>query len=349
MPCLMVGEIEGLGDAVTGGIVARAVEPEAGTATDHADECACLNCGAVLTGPFCARCGQKAHVHRTMGAFFHDLLHGVLHVDGKAWRTLPLLAWQPGKLTRDYIDGQRARFVSPMALFLFSVFIMFAVLNLTIESDGVGSSQLATDFERSQAETKGKIAQLEGQKRALKPGQSSAAIDDQLARQREDLAGVENLRNISQRRPGKLNLSSDIAWLEAPLERALKNPDLMIYKIRTSAYKWSWALIPLSAPFLWLLFPFRRRFRLYDHVIFVTYSLAFMNLLVVAAILLYLAGLSAFAGFVLFIPPVHFYRQLKGTYGLGWLGALWRTIALTMFAILVLTLFGMLMLAVGVY
>ena len=62
-------------------------------------------------------------------AFFHDFLHGVLHFDGKLWRTLPLLAWKPGALTRRYIDGQRASFISPMALFLFSVFLMFAVLN----------------------------------------------------------------------------------------------------------------------------------------------------------------------------------------------------------------------------
>ena len=49
-------------------------------------------------------------------ALWHDLAHGVLHLDGKIWRTLPLLAWRPGELTRRYIEGERARFVSPMAL-----------------------------------------------------------------------------------------------------------------------------------------------------------------------------------------------------------------------------------------
>ena len=69
-------------------------------------------------------------MHRTLGAFFHDLVHGVLHFEGKLWRTLPLLAWQPGKLTRDYIDGQRARYISPIALFLFTIFITFALISL---------------------------------------------------------------------------------------------------------------------------------------------------------------------------------------------------------------------------
>ena len=37
----------------------------------------------------------------------------------------------PGEFTRRYIAGERARFISPVALYLFTVFLMFAVLNLT--------------------------------------------------------------------------------------------------------------------------------------------------------------------------------------------------------------------------
>src|SRR3954470_19078464 len=127
-----MGEFEAIGDALTGGMVGRAVEPKAGEAADgHTHEGTCLNCGAPLAGPYCHECGQHAHVQRTLEAFFHDFLHGVLHFEGKIWRTLPLLAWKPGELTRRYIDGQRARYVSPIALFLFCVFLMFAVVSAT--------------------------------------------------------------------------------------------------------------------------------------------------------------------------------------------------------------------------
>jgi hypothetical protein len=86
-------DLEAFGDAVTGGVLGRAIEPKAGeTADGHTREANCLNSGAALTGPFCHQCGQHAHVHRTLSAFFHDLLHGVLHFEGKIWRTLPLLA-----------------------------------------------------------------------------------------------------------------------------------------------------------------------------------------------------------------------------------------------------------------
>src|SRR5687767_10434020 len=106
----------------------RSAEPPAPD-DGHTNERVCLNCGTPLEGEYCHACGQKAHVHRTLKAFWHDLAHSALHFEGKIWRTLPLLAWKPGELTRRYIEGERARFVSPLALFLFSVFLMFALFS----------------------------------------------------------------------------------------------------------------------------------------------------------------------------------------------------------------------------
>lgn len=113
---------------MTGAVIGRAVEPAHGSG-DHSAHGACANCGTTLTGPYCHSCGQMAHLHRTLGGIGHEILHGVFHFEGKIWRTLPLLAFKPGQLTRRYIHGERARFVSPMALFLFSVFLMFAIVS----------------------------------------------------------------------------------------------------------------------------------------------------------------------------------------------------------------------------
>ena len=46
-----MGEFEGIGDAVTGSLLARAVEPQAGEAgaDGHTHEKNCLNCGTRLT------------------------------------------------------------------------------------------------------------------------------------------------------------------------------------------------------------------------------------------------------------------------------------------------------------
>jgi hypothetical protein len=136
--------------------------------------------------------------------------------------------------------------------------------------------------------------------------------------------------------------------LSPRLAHAAKNPELLFYKIKTNAYKFSWALIPISVPFVWLLFPFRREFKLYDHTVFVTYSLCFMMLLLSASSLIGLVS-DAIASLAWFVPPFHMYRQLRGTYGLGKTGALWRTFLLTIFAFMAISLFGSLLVGLGAF
>lgn len=95
----------------------------------------------------------KADVHRSFGAIGHDLVHAIFHFEGKLWNTLPLLAWRPGDLTRRYIHGERARFISPLALFLFAVFLTYAVLSMVGAGGGVGEeiARAAAEQTRSNA------------------------------------------------------------------------------------------------------------------------------------------------------------------------------------------------------
>ena len=143
-------------------------------------------------------------------------------------------------------------------------------------------------------------------------------------------------------------VTTQIPFLRNALPKLANTPELLIYKVKTDAYKFSWALIPMSVPFLWLLFPFSSRFKLYDHTIFVTYSLCFMTLLVVAGVLLGAAGLGSLAGLLFLVPPIHMHRQLKGTYELSTWSALWRSLLLTVFALIAISLFFSALVAVGV-
>jgi hypothetical protein len=352
---LMETGAEGLGEVVTGGLAARAVEPGAGEVRGPGHG-ACLNCGTELVGPHCHQCGQAAHIHRSVSAWWHDLAHGVLHLDGKIWRTLPLLAWHPGQLTRRYIDGERARFVSPLALFLFSVFLMFAVFS------ALGANMVALDEadmkkglseEVTKAESHLKNVQRERQE-AVAAGKPTGPVDARLKSAQEELT---LLREVSERglvKGSAIRVSDDLPpLLRKPIEKAGQNPSLFFYKVQTNAYKFSWALIPISVPFLWMLFLHRRRyreaFRAYDHLVFITYSIAFMSLALIAFVLLRSLGIEA--GWVTFlfllVPPVHMYRQLKGAYGLSRWSAAWRTFVLLNFASVAMTLFFLMLLALG--
>lgn len=86
----------------------------------HPQSAACTNCGDERVDSFCARCGEKQPHHHdvTVGHFFHELLHELLHIDSKLFRTMRLLVTRPGELTADYFAGRKTRYITPLRLFL---------------------------------------------------------------------------------------------------------------------------------------------------------------------------------------------------------------------------------------
>lgn len=361
----MTGGIKAAGDVMTGAAVARAVEPAHGEHGGHA--AACLNCSAVLTGPFCAACGQMAHLHRSLIGLWHDIAHGVFHFEGKVWRTLPLLAWRPGDLMREYIHGARATFVSPLALFLFSVFLMFATfesvggpigLDLDRATMTNGVKVHAPAMKADLAKEKARLAGLEADRGKIEKGTiSTTDIDSRIASSRGDVQAMtaadammnglstDGLSTDGLSLPDSINVHTGVTGFDEKIKAALKNPKLLMYKLQSSAYKFAWALIPLSLPFMWLIFAGRRNYKLHDHAIFVTYSLSFVMVLLVAMAVV--ASLGAPTGWALWLVPVHMFLQLRQAHRLGWFGALWRTATLLIVAFISLSLFAVALVALG--
>jgi hypothetical protein len=343
---------DGIGSLATGALWARTFGRVAGTQSGHDEGGACANCGTVRLGPYCHVCGQMGHVHKNLTALIHDIAHGVFHFEGKVWHTLPLLAWQPGRLTRRYVDGERAKFVSPMALFLFSVFLMFAVVsNLSGDSHpGVisNTTQGKADVSAKLKADQAKLAALQTARASAPGGPARSAIDDKIGDVKEELRALEVTANASTivndpkaAGPRVVHLNTGWRWFDSSVAHMSGNPELTLYKMKTYGYKYSWALIPISLPFIWLLFAFRRNVGLYDHAIFSIYSLSFMSLGVVALTLFGRLGLptAAISLIAIFVPPVHMYRQLKDTYALGRFGAVWRTLALLIITSITSSLF----------
>jgi len=196
---------------------------------------------------------------------------------------------------------------------------------------------------------------------AVKEGEPTANLDEKLKEARIQLQAVQsaqkglkleafNAKALEQRniKPQTIDLRDDgiPGWIGSFVSKAGKNPELLFYKIKTNAYKFSWALIPISVPFVWLLFPFSRRFRVYDHTVFVTYSICFMMLLLAVGSTIGLL-FPTIATLLFFVPPIHMYRQLKGAYGLRRWGALWRTTLLVGFAFAAIGMFTTLIVGLG--
>ena len=104
----------------------------------------CINCGAELLGPHCHQCGQKTDVKRiSLKSFILDFTDKWLGWDNKFLRTFQGLSINPGSVPREYIRGNRARYVGPLGYAFLTTAIMLIVYNLLgiNVQEMVGSSQ----------------------------------------------------------------------------------------------------------------------------------------------------------------------------------------------------------------
>ena len=92
---------------------------------------ACLNCGSPLHGSFCSACGQRAVPENpTVSELAGDAWQELSGYDGRIAATIRGL-FRPGYLTREYIAGRRARYLSPIRLYLIVSVLYFVVAAAT--------------------------------------------------------------------------------------------------------------------------------------------------------------------------------------------------------------------------
>jgi Protein of unknown function (DUF3667) len=86
----------------------------------------CENCGASVSGRYCGACGQRLEppVH-TLGHFARIATEDLTHADSRLWSTLLALLAKPGKLTREFLAGRRARYLPPVRLYLVVSVVFF--------------------------------------------------------------------------------------------------------------------------------------------------------------------------------------------------------------------------------
>src|SRR5260370_7852132 len=103
----------------------------------------CQNCGAELTGPDCAQCGQAAIDYRR--SFRHiivDVLDSFLNWDSKFFATIGLLIVKPWRLTNEFLTGKRVRHVNPLRLYLLTSVLFFFSLNYLANTEHIDPTQL---------------------------------------------------------------------------------------------------------------------------------------------------------------------------------------------------------------
>ena len=259
----------------------------------------CANCETPLAGAFCHACGQKAHLHDKLKHLVEEFAEGIAHFDGRLWRTLPLLTLNPGRLSREWMAGKRVRYVAPLHLFLFAVFLLFLIPNFT--------DRHLFNFGDTSAEALSNAALW-----IDNPDGTRTAIDP------------DNLEAVA----GAQDMAPPVATVVHMVAKLSKNPQYYGYKMEALAYKLSFVTVPISVVILWLIYAWRRRFSLYQHAVVSLYGLGFLALLFAFSSLFTGGWATALNLLIVLVAPVHVAVHLRGAYGSGWIQTILRTLVL---------------------
>jgi len=95
----------------------------------------CLNCFEELSldDNFCPFCGQENHDQKVpVFVFLNDFISNFLSFDSSLFRTLPAFLFKPGKLSIEFNEGKRKKYLHPIRLYLIFSLFYFFVISLVI-------------------------------------------------------------------------------------------------------------------------------------------------------------------------------------------------------------------------
>jgi hypothetical protein len=79
----------------------------------------CQNCNTALQGKYCSNCGQSSETHKIdVHYLWHDVQHGLLHLDKGILFTTKELFTRPGHSIREFLEGKRVKHFKPISLVL---------------------------------------------------------------------------------------------------------------------------------------------------------------------------------------------------------------------------------------
>lgn len=272
----------------------------------------CRNCSLFLgehPGKFCPNCGQSTALHPpTVREFAHEFVGHYVALEGRLARTLALLVFMPGELTRRYLAGQKERYVNPLRLYLTVSLVFFLALKV---GSMIGMAEVLKVSERKetvnagvQLNTRGYAGvQLEaGDVRWSAPAKEAVQCD-------VTDAWCANVRSYLESRHADKTVGQLVAHVQS--------------RVVSLAPYAAFLLLPVFAWMTWLLY-WRRKFLYGEHLVYAMHVHSFAFLAAMALELLPKAAnelLTLAVGVYFFIAMQRFFG------GRRWVNAI-RYIAL---------------------
>jgi flagellar basal body-associated protein FliL len=269
----------------------------------------CLNCGTEVAGRFCQQCGQEnVEVKESFFQLLRHFVEDLTHFDGKLWKTVKLLLFKPGSLTKLYIEGKRASYIHPIRMYIFvsAVFFLFMF---------TGEAPVKPESAGSKANTSKDFAS------GLQEG-LELDIDNDTVNYKTIAA-----YNAAQQ---KLSSSKKDNWLDAELKKKgielnekyggdnLKIGKALIEKFENYFSRMLYISLPIFAFFIWVLYRRNKNHFFVDHIIFsIHIYCAFYIILFITQIVSIVNDFFSdqLSGIIAFVVPLslvfYLYKSLK--------------------------------------
>lgn len=289
----------------------------------------CKNCGHRDNGNYCSNCGQSfSELKRPLKQLLGDLV-GAINFDASFFRTMGPFLFKPGFLAREYLEGRRKKYMSPVRLYLFlSIFFFFIARISTHQSTSTGDFASATSLSDT----------------ALTVIARDSVLMDSLA---ADTLGLSSVPKIVL---GDSTLNKREKRLNAGLKTATENPAQYLDELLEILSYALFLLMPLFAAILMLLYIRRKRFYI-EHLLFSLnmHSFTLLIFALIVGIQLMLKENANFVRWLGFLIPVYFVIGMKRFYGQNIFKTVLKTVLLGLiYGILLLTTL-ILMLVLALY
>ena len=231
----------------------------------------CLNCGSRLRGQYCGQCGQRSRGRLiSLWELVREAFGDLLELDSRLWQTVVPLLLRPGRLTHDYLQGRRARYMPPFRMYLVLSLIFFVVaffdpreeFGLFFEPPEEVAAE-AGDIEKP-----GMVIAIDGE--SGEPIESDCNLETE---------GIDQLPAFFARRLSLERLTQVCEQIVADQGKSL------FAKVINNTPIALIVLLPLMALVLKALYPLSRRYYV-EHLLFFVHFHAFVFLLLTLQILL---------------------------------------------------------------
>ena len=321
-------------------------------APDHPN---CLNCGTELRGQYCGSCGQRARGRLiSLWELLQDAFGDLFELDSRLWRTLVPLLLRPGRLTKDYLEGRRARYMPPFRMYLVLSVIFFVVaffdpaddLSLLFEPEPAPTPEEVAEHEQAVAE---KRKETEAEVNEVLQELVDEGVISEDARKAAEEAEGTNFKITSDESDEGLNFQIDEETGECTVTGAERMPDWLQRRLTPERLKKLCeeigadegttlgnlvldnipvaliVLLPIMAMVLKALYPLSRRYFV-EHLLFFVHFHSFFFLVLTLQVLFARVASLVHLPEVLkililvaaaFYIPVYLYKAMRKVYEQG--------------------------------